>query len=142
MSSKSTELGGLCAHCSHSGSSQKCVSCSGEEILGWGNIPNLVGPHSQPLQVALSPRCSKFEQVLKWFLVLSTGRRVWGAVALCRDFIAYSTKESSNQENGGFLAHKDIVSKTEVSLCCIFPTQNCCQELSSDLLRFAERRGE
>jgi len=75
-------------------------------------------------------------------LVLNTGRRVSKAVVLCADFAAYSTKESSHQENGGFLARKDILSKIEMSPCYIFPTQNCCQELSSDLLRFSKHQGE
>lgn len=56
-------------------------------------------------------------------LVLSTGRRVGKAVVLCADFTAYSTKESSKQENGGFLAHKDILSKIETSLSNICNTK-------------------
>lgn len=75
-------------------------------------------------------------------LVLNTGRRVRKAVVLCADVTAYSTKESSNQENGGFLAHTDILSKIEMCLCYILPTQNCCQELPSDLLRLSIYQGE
>lgn len=81
------------------------------------------------------------KQWLKHGTPCSQPKRVQKA-ALCADLTAYSTKESSNQENGGFLAHKNTLSKIEIAPCCMIPTQSWCQELSSDLLRFSKHQGE
>lgn len=79
-------------------------------------------------------------------LVFITGKWVHKAAVSQADFTAHSPAESSNQENGGFLPpnnnKKKQPSKTEVSLFCVFPTQNCCQQFSADLLRFSKHQGE
>lgn len=92
----------------------------GEIPQTWSTPGGATFPASAGIDVlAGTHRCSRFEhnRCRSRFLVLSTGRRVQGAVALCGDFIAYSTEESSNQEKMVVSWHTKTLS---VKLKCLF----------------------